>query len=29
LHHHLCMQSLAVEDVLRAIEETGALHRRD
>lgn len=29
LRHHLCMQSLAVEDVLHAIEETGALHRRD
>lgn len=29
LHHHLCMQSLPVEDVLHAIEETGALHRRD
>jgi len=29
LGHHLCMQSLRVEDVLRAIEETGALHRRD
>lgn len=28
LHHHLCMQSLPVEDVLHAIEETGALHRR-
>lgn len=29
LRHHLCMQSLRVEDVLHAIEETGALHRRD
>jgi len=29
LGHHLCMQSLTVEDVLLAIEETGALHRRD
>jgi len=29
LGHHLCMKSLAVEDVLLAIEETGALHRRD
>ena len=29
LGHHLCMQSLPVEDVLHAIEETGALHRRD
>ncbi len=29
LGHHLCMQSLRVEDVLLAIEETGALHRRD
>ena len=29
LGHHLCMQSLRVEDVLHAIEETGALHRRD
>jgi lipopolysaccharide heptosyltransferase II len=28
LHHHLCMQALPVEDVLHAIEETGALHRR-
>ena len=29
LGHHLCMQSLRVDDVLHAIEETGALHRRD
>jgi lipopolysaccharide heptosyltransferase II len=29
LGHHLCMQTLTVDDVLRAIEETGALHRRD
>ena len=29
LDHHLCMQSLRAEDVLHAIEETGALHRRD
>ena len=29
LGHHLCMKSLSVEDVLLAIEETGALHRRD
>jgi heptosyltransferase II len=29
LGHHLCMQSLRVEDVLHAIEETSALHRRD
>lgn len=29
LGHFSCMQSLAVETVLRAIEETGALHRRD
>jgi heptosyltransferase-2 len=29
LGHHLCMQSLLVDDVLHAIEETGALHRRD
>ncbi len=28
LGHHLCMQSLQVEDVLHAVEETGALHRR-
>ena len=28
LGHHSCMQSLAVETVLRAMEETGALHRR-
>ncbi len=28
LGHHLCMQSLRVEDVLHAVEETGALHRR-
>jgi heptosyltransferase-2 len=29
LGHHLCMQSLRVADALRAIEETGALRRRD
>ena len=29
LGHHLCMKSLTVEDVLLAIEETGALHRRN
>jgi lipopolysaccharide heptosyltransferase II len=29
LGHHLCMKSLRVEDVLQAIEETGALRRRD
>ncbi len=29
LGHHSCMQSLAVDEVVRAIEETGALHRRD
>jgi lipopolysaccharide heptosyltransferase II len=29
LGHHLCMKSLAVQDVLQAIEETGALRRRD
>jgi heptosyltransferase-2 len=29
LGHHLCMKSLTVDDVLQAIEETGALHRRD
>jgi heptosyltransferase-2 len=29
LGHHLCMKSLRVEDVLHAIEETGALRRRD
>jgi lipopolysaccharide heptosyltransferase II len=29
LGHHLCMKSLGVEDVLQAIEETGALRRRD
>jgi len=28
LGHHLCMRSLRVEDVLHAVEETGALHRR-
>ena len=28
LGHHLCMQPLRVEQVLHAIEETGALHRR-
>jgi heptosyltransferase-2 len=29
LGHHRCMQELQVEDVFHAIEETGALHRRD
>ena len=29
LGHHLCMTSLTVDQVLGAIEETGALHRRD
>jgi len=29
LGHHLCMKSLTVQDVLQAIEETGALRRRD
>ncbi len=29
LGHHLCMKSLKVEAVLHAIEETGALRRRD
>ena len=29
LGHHLCMKSLSVQDVLHAIEETGALRRRD
>ncbi|HYT05086.1 MAG TPA: lipopolysaccharide heptosyltransferase II [Gemmatimonadales bacterium] len=29
LGHHRCMKSLTVADVLHAIEETGALHRRD
>ena len=29
LGHHLCMKSLSVQDVLQAIEETGALRRRD
>ena len=29
LGHHRCMRSLPVEDVLHAIEETGALRRRD
>jgi len=29
LGHHRCMKSLTVEDVLHAIEETGALRRRD
>ena len=28
LGHHLCLQSLQVEDVLHAVEETGAFHRR-
>ena len=29
LRHHRCMKSLTVDDVLHAIEETGALRRRD
>ena len=29
LGHHLCMKSLTVDQVLGAIEETGALHHRD
>jgi heptosyltransferase-2 len=29
LGHHRCMKSLTVADVLKAIEATGALHRRD
>jgi heptosyltransferase-2 len=29
LGHHRCMRSLTVEDVLHAVEETGALRRRD
>ncbi len=29
LGHHRCMQALSVADVLQAIEETGALRRRD
>src|SRR5213595_2038991 len=29
LGHHLCMKSLSVQDVLQAIEETGALRRQD
>src|SRR2546427_8391841 len=29
LGHHLCMKSLSVQDVLQAIEETGALRRRE
>ena len=29
LRHHVCMKSLSVQDVLQAIEETGALRRRD
>jgi len=29
LGHHRCMRSLTLEDVLHAIEETGALRRRD
>ena len=29
LGHHRCMKALSVEDMLRAIEETGALRRRD
>jgi heptosyltransferase-2 len=28
LGHHRCMKSLSVEDVLRAVEATGALVRR-
>jgi heptosyltransferase-2 len=28
LGHHACMRTLPVEEVLRAIERTGALHRR-
>jgi heptosyltransferase-2 len=29
LAHHRCMREILVEDVMRAIEETGALRRRD
>jgi heptosyltransferase-2 len=29
LGHHRCLQAVSVDDVLRAMEETGALHRRD
>ena len=29
LGHHRCLQALSVEDVQQAMEETGALHRRD
>ena len=29
LGHHRCLQAVSVEDVLRAMEETGAVHRRD
>lgn len=29
LGHHLCMQSITIENVMHAIEETGALHRRN
>jgi heptosyltransferase-2 len=29
LGHHRCMRDILVEDVMRAIEETGALRRRD
>lgn len=29
LGHHRCMREILVEDVMRAIEETGALRRRD
>jgi heptosyltransferase-2 len=29
LGHHRCMQDIRVEDVVRAIEETGAIRRRD
>lgn len=29
LGHHRCLQGVSVDDVLRAMEETGAVHRRD
>lgn len=29
LRHHQCMEAVSVDDVLRAMEETGALHRGD
>ncbi|HSD30408.1 MAG TPA: lipopolysaccharide heptosyltransferase II [Gemmatimonadales bacterium] len=29
LGHHRCLQGVSVDDVLRAMEETGALHHRD